>query len=617
MKKESNGGLQEALESILLRVQKPSRYIGGEWNSHTEPFPGTSVAFAYPDVYEIGTSNVGLSILLEVVNDIDGATAERVYSPWLDMEHEMRTAGIPLFSLESHRPVKDFDIFGISIPHELAYTNIINLIDLAGLPVRASERKDGPIVIGGGGGSSNPEPIAEFFDLIVLGEGEEAVTSIVELVSMAKEEGWDRRRILSTAVKIKGVYKPDGYKIEYGENGVITRITPDCDVPGKVVKNIVDMDEWCYPKNPVVPFCEAVHDRINIELFRGCLRGCRFCQAGMIYRPVRERTPGEVVKMANDIAGTTGHDCISLCSLSSVDYTRFEDVVPKVSEICNYWNMDLSFPSIRMDGSSVELVSKANKSGRVGLTFAPEAGNERLRRVLNKPIDELDMVEAIVHGMDAGSRRFKLYFMIGLPTETDDDVKEIGSLVFRLRDRVKGRGYPLPGFNISVSVFVPKPHTPFQWVPQDKLEDIERKQGIIRSSLRARGIKLSWHDSKASIVEGFLARGDRRLAGVVEKVWEAGGRFDNWSECFDYSRWEKAWREAGIDPGFYLWRERPENETFPWDHLDYGLDKSFLYDEYRRGINFEVTDDCRSGICTKCGVCEKLDTEVALKGVWT
>lgn len=616
MEKDNDESLWGAIESILLRVQKPSRYIGGEWNSRGKQIYGTTVAFAYPDVYEIGISNVGLSILMEVVNSIEGASAERVYSPWLDMEKEMRGAGIPLFTLETHRPVSDFDIFGISIPHELAYTNILNLIDLAGLPLRSVERNEGPIVVGGGGGSSNPEPLAEYFDLIVLGEAEEAVTSLVELVSKGKKDGWDRRRIINEAVDIRGIYKPGGYKVDYGENGLIAGVTAEDGTPPRVEKNIVDLDDWCYPKNPVVPFCEPVHDRINIELFRGCLRGCRFCQAGMIYRPVRERTPGEVVKMASDIAGTTGHDCISLCSLSSVDYTRFEDVVPKVSEICSYWDMYLSFPSIRMDGSSVEMVSHANKSGSMGLTFAPEAGTERLRRVLNKPISESDMVEAIVHGMSSGSRRFKLYFMIGLPTETDDDVKEIGDLVFRLRDKVKSRGYSLPGFNISVSVFVPKPHTPFQWVPQEKLEAVERKQGILRSILRVRGIKLSWHDSKSSVVEGLLARGDRRLGRVVENVWRAGGRFDNWSECFDYALWEKSWLEEGIEPGFYLWRERSGDEIFPWDHLDYGLDKKFLYEEYRRSTEQEITDDCRAGTCSGCGVCPNLDTEVKLKGTW-
>lgn len=617
MKKENNEGLWEALESVLLRVQKPSRYIGGEWNSQKERVFGTTIAFAYPDVYEIGISNVGLSILMEVVNSIEGASAERVFSPWLDMENEMRRVGIPLFTLETHRAVNDFDIFGISIPHELAYTNILNLIDLAGLPLRSVDRDDGPIVVGGGGGSSNPEPLADYFDLIVLGEAEEAITSLVKLVSGGKKEGWDRRRMINEAANIRGVYKPDAYNVDYGEDGLIEVVTANSGVPARVAKNVVDLDEWCYPKKPIVPFCEPVHDRINIELFRGCLRGCRFCQAGMIYRPVRERTPGEVVKMASDIAGTTGHDCISLCSLSSVDYTRFEDVVPKVSEICGYWDMYLSFPSIRMDGSSVEMVSRSNKSGNMGLTFAPEAGSERLRRVLNKPIEEADMVEAIVHGMSAGSRRFKLYFMIGLPTETDDDVRDIGSLVFRLRDRVKSRGYPPPGFNISVSVFVPKPHTPFQWAPQEKLEAIERKQAILRSALRVRGIKLSWHDSRSSVVEGFLSRGDRRLGKVVENAWRAGGRFDNWSECFNYSLWEKSWREEGIDPGFYLWRERGRDEIFPWDHLDYGLDKDYLYDEYTRSTEQEITDDCRAGTCSGCGVCPNLNTEVKLKGIWT
>ncbi|MBN1289783.1 MAG: TIGR03960 family B12-binding radical SAM protein [Actinobacteria bacterium] len=616
MVKELEGSLWNRLEGLLLRVQRPSRYIGGEWNSHMDGSGGIKVALAYPDVYEIGISNIGLAILYEVINGMDGAVCERVYSPWVDMEEEMRKAGIPLFTLETHRPVKDFDIFGISIPHELTYTNILNLIDLAGVPIRSVDRTDGPLIIGGGGGSSNPEPLAEFFDLFVLGEAEETLVSLVELVAKVKGEGLGREKILDEAVNISGIYRPDAYRVEFDGDGMVGSITTDGSVPEKVSKTIVDMDRWCLPQRPLVPFCEPVHDRINIELFRGCTRGCRFCQAGMIYRPVRERTPGNVVKMVNDLAGKTGHDSLSLCSLSSVDYTRFEDVVPKVSEFCGYWDMDLSFPSIRMDAASVEMVANVNKGGRMGSTFAPEAGSERLRKAINKPVSEDEMVEAIVYGIKAGNKRFKLYFMIGLPTETEDDVKEISSLVFRLKDEVKGRGLQPPGFNISVSVFVPKPHTPFQWAPQETLETIQRKQEILKSTLRARGIKLSWHDSEATVVEGLLARGDRRLGKVIERVWKAGGRFENWSECFDYSRWEDSWKEEGLDPLPLLHREREKEEIFPWDHLDYGLDRSFLHNEYISSKAGEQTPDCRSGECSNCGVCPGLNTEVTLKGEW-
>ncbi|MBN2169335.1 MAG: TIGR03960 family B12-binding radical SAM protein [Actinobacteria bacterium] len=616
MAEELEESLWKRLEGLLPRVQRPSRYIGGEWNSHVIEPGGIRVALAYPDVYEIGISNIGLSILYEVINGMDGACCERVYSPWLDMEEEMRKAGIPLFTLETHRPVKDFDIFGISIPHELTYTNILNLIDLAGVPVRSTDRNEGPLIVGGGGGSSNPEPLAEFFDLFILGEAEEALSSLVELTATVKGEGRGKQKILDEAVNINGVYRPDGYRVEYDGDGLVRSIMPGGSVPDRAQKAIVDMDGWCLPQRPLVPFCEPVHDRINIELFRGCTRGCRFCQAGMIYRPVRERTPGNVVKMVSDLAGKTGHDSLSLCSLSSVDYTRFEDVVSKVAEFCEYWDMDLSFPSIRMDASSVEMVSKVNKGGRMGSTFAPEAGSERLRKAINKPISEREMVEAIVHGMNAGNKRFKLYFMIGLPTETEEDVKEISRLVFKLRDQVKSRGLPPPGFNISVSVFVPKPHTPFQWSPQDTLEAIQRKQEILKSTLRARGIKLSWHDSEASIVEGMLARGDRRFGKIVERAWKAGERFDNWSECFDYSRWEESWKEEGLDPLPLIHRERGKEEIFPWDHLDYGLDKSFLHDEYMKSKAGETTPDCRSDECSNCGVCSDLNTKVILKGKW-
>lgn len=615
---KARGDIWEDVEPLLLRVERPGRYLGGEWNAPEVVCDegDVSVVLAYPDVYEIGASNLGLAILQEVVNDLHGASCERVYSPWVDMEREMRGAGVPLFSLETHRPVAGFDIFGISMPHELSYTNIINLIDLAGIPLRASERSSGPLVVGGGCGAANPETLVEFFDLVVLGEAEESIGALVRLTAAAGREGMSRNDLLEAAGRIPGVYRPSAYRVTYREDGPLESILPLEGAAERVTKNTVDLDSWIFPRRPIVPFCEAVHDRINVEIFRGCTRGCRFCQAGMVSRPVRERSAGAVVSLVDELSAGTGYDEVSLCSLSSTDYTMIDKVARQVGDICAGRRMTLSLPSLRMDGFSVELALELDRGGRGGLTFAPEAATDRLRRVINKVITERDMADAIIRAVKAGRRRIKLYFMIGLPTETDEDVREIGRLVFRLRDMVRGEGLPPPAFNVSVSIFVPKSHTPFQWVAQEGLDAMGRKQEILKEGLKSKGIKLSWHDRHMSMVESLLARGDRRLSAVLENAWRRGARFDSWSEQFDYPRWEQAWTEAGIDPALYLYRERAADEVFPWAHLDFGLDPGFLREEYEKARNGEITPDCRAGTCVECGVCGRLGTEMALKGAW-
>jgi radical SAM family uncharacterized protein len=613
---DSEDSVWDRVEPLLLRVERPSRYLGGEYNAPRGGIADVTVALAYPDVYEIGSSNLGVAILQEVVNDIEGAACERVYSPWVDMESEMRAAGVPLFTLETHRPVAGFDVFGISMPHELTYTNILNLIDLAGLPLRASERTGGPLVIGGGCGAANPEPLAEFFDLFILGEAEESIGSLVELVSRAKTEGLSRREILARCSGLRGFYVPSLYDVEYGEDGLISAIAHAQGAQARVRKAVVDLDRWTHPHRPIVPFCEAVHDRLNVELFRGCTRGCRFCQAGMINRPVRERSGPEVVRLVEELSAATGYDEVSLCSLSSTDYTMIETVAKRVGLICGDRGMVLSLPSLRMDGFSVELALELDGGGRGGLTFAPEAATDRLRMVINKHMTEKDMTDAVTRAVRAGRRRMKLYFMIGLPTETDADVEEIPRLVYRLRNSVRAEGMPPPSFNVSVSTFVPKPHTPFQWAAQDSIEAIERKQDILKSGLRSKGVKLSWHDRYMSTIEGLLARGDRRLSAVLREAWAAGARFDSWSEHFDSTRWLEACSRASVDPAFYVHRERAEDEILPWSHLDFGVDRRFLRDEYRRALAGEPSPDCRSGECTECGVCDVIEAEPALKGTW-
>ena len=603
------------IEPLLPLVERPSRYLGCEWNSPSIGRAEVSVVLAYPDVYEIGSSHLGLSILQEIVNGIPGTGCERAFSPWTDMESQMRSAGIPLFSLETHRPVGKCDIFGITLPHELSYTNVLNLIDLAGIPLRSDRRKSGPLVVGGGCCAANPEPLAPFLDLVVLGEAEETIGELVELVRAGKSGAWNRNTLLDKASRLKGVYRPSDYHASYNAEGLLESVTHGGGKGHRPVKRVADLQRWLYPRRPVVPFCETVHNRANLEVFRGCSRGCRFCQAGMIYRPVRERSPADIVEMAEKLVRSTGHEELSLCSLSSTDYMGFQNLVDRLGEVCRAHSVKLTVPSLRIDSDSLDAVLGLGGS-RGGLTFAPEAGSARLRSVINKPIGEGAMADALIRSSRSGIRLVKLYFMIGLPTETDGDVEAIADTVFRLRDAVRSEGLPPPALNVSVSTFVPKPHTPFQWEGQCRHHDVLRRQDMLKRRLRVRGLNLSWHDAEMSMIEGLLARGDRRLSGAIERVWRKGQRFDAWSEHFSLENWESALEEEGLDLDFYLYRQRKPDELFPWDHLDFGVDRDFLYREYRKGLQGRTSPDCRGGECLGCGACPATGWKPTMTGAW-
>ncbi|MHB0913762.1 MAG: TIGR03960 family B12-binding radical SAM protein [Armatimonadota bacterium] len=581
----------QILDTILPRVTKPARYTGGEWNSVSKDHGSVGVKFAlaFPDTYEIGMSNLGLRILYHILNKREDTVAERVFAPWVDMEAEMRQHGLSLFALESRRPVREFDILGFSLGYELSYTNVLNMLDLAGIPLRSAERsKSDPLVIAGGCCALNPEPMTPFIDAFVVGEGEEVIHEIVDAV-----KGSDRTTRLAALAKIPGVYVPSLYSVEYNPDGAVREV-----LGPKVQKRVVaDLDAAEYPDRPVVPFIETVHDRATLEVMRGCTRGCRFCQAGMIYRPLRERSADALMRMAETICASTGYEEISLMSLSTADYRGIEDLVHSLIAKYEPEKIGISLPSIRADAPCVELAGEIQKVRKSGLTLAPEAGTQRLRDVINKNVTEEDLLSAVEAAFRLGWRRVKLYFMIGLPTETDEDVAAIADLSTKVA-QVARQMRIRPTVGVSVSTFVPKPHTPFQWRAQDSLAEIERKQEILRRTVRSRDISLSWHDARTSRLEAVLSRGDRRLAEGIFTAWKSGCRFDAWDEHFDYNKWMDSLAEAGLDPAFYANRERPYDEVLPWDHIDCGVDKRYLEREDRAE---GTTPDCRVQ-CAGCGL---------------
>lgn len=599
--------ISKQLEWLLPTVRRPARYTGGEWNARRANWASARlrVALAYPDLYEIGMANLGLMVLYERLNGTPGVLAERVYAPWGDMETAMRREGIPLYGLEGFHPLADFDILGFSLPYELTYSNVLTMLDLAGLPLLAAERtEEHPLVIAGGSCAYNPEPMAAFFDLFVVGEGEEAMDDLVRLWFEVRENDGGREAFFQRAAGIPGIYVPRFYQVDYHAGRAISGIEPRVeDVPRQVRKRVVaDLSASPPVTRPVVPYVDSVHDRAVVEIQRGCTRGCRFCQAGMVYRPVRERSPQEVQAAVRQLLAHTGYEELSLLSFSSSDYSRMEELLAALVQEYQEEGLTISLPSLRLDSFSVGLAKLVSRRRRTGLTFAPEAGTQRLRNVINKGLGEADFRSALEAAFAQGWQRVKLYFIIGLPTETGADIAGIAEMVqeaLRIGRRHAGRRAQV---NVSVAHFVPKAHTPFQWVGQESPDVLKEKVRFLRRALRGRGIEFSWHDIAGSRLEAALARGDRRLSSVILEAWRTGARFDAWQECFQAERWWQAFAVAGLEPAFYAHRTRPRREVLPWDHISCGVSKGFLWQEYRRAIRGEVTPDCREAPCPGCGV---------------
>ncbi len=610
------------LEPLLPTVSKPIQYVGGELNSQVKDWDSCDVRWAlmYPDAYEVGLPNQGVMILYEVLNEQPGTLAERTYSVWPDMAAKMREAGVPQFTVDGHRPVKDFDVLGISFSTELGYTNMLEALDLADIPLHAKDRDQShPIVLAGGHAAFNPEPIADFLDAAVLGDGEQAVLEMTAVLRKAKQDGVDREETLLRLARAGGVYVPRFYDVEYHPDGRIARVVPNRpDVPFRVHKRtVMDLDEWPYPKSPLVPLAETVHERMSVEIFRGCTRGCRFCQAGMITRPVRERSITGIGEMVKQGLEATGYEEVGLLSLSSADHSEIGDVAKGLADRYEGTQTSLSLPSTRVDAFNIDLAQELSRNGRrSGLTFAPEGGSERLRKVINKMVSKQDLIDTVTAAYGAGWRQVKLYFMCGLPTETDEDVLEIAEMareVIRAGRQVTGSRDVR--CTVSIGGFVPKPHTPFQWAGQLDAETTDRRLKLLRDAIQsdkstAKAIGYRYHDGKPGIVEGLLSRGDRRVGAVIERVWRDGGRFDGWSEHFSYDRWVRSAQDAGVDVDWYTTRERGEAEVLPWDHLDSGLDKEWLWSDWQDALAEQDLDDCRWIPCFDCGVCPQMGTEI-------
>lgn len=610
--------IRRQVERFLPKVQKPGRYLGSEWNSVHKNWDDVKVrmAFAFPDVYEVGMSHLGMRILYHLVNSFPEYLCERVFAPWVDMEEKLREKGISLYALESFRPLKSFDVLGFTLQYEMSFANVLNMLDLAGIPLRSADRgEEDPWVIAGGPCVYNPEPLVPFVDFFLLGESEEQLPQVLSLIAEQKEHPVGREEFLLKVAQVQGVYVPDYYEPVYKEDGRLDKIIPDLRVPAVVEKAIVqDLDTSFFPTRPIVPYMEIVHDRMMLEVMRGCSRGCRFCQAGMIYRPVRERSPETLMRHTEELVHSTGYEEVSLTSLSTGDYSCVQPVIRQIIEKHGPDKVGVSLPSLRLDSFGVKLAEEVQKVRKTGLTFAPEAGTQRLRDVINKGVTEDNLFETAEAAFRAGWSTLKLYFMIGLPTEVQEDLDGIVNLAKKVADIGTQLGRRNIKVTVSTSSFVPKSHTPFQWEPQESQASLEQKQKYLREKLRDRRIKYNYHDVQVSFLEAAFAKGDRRLAEVLEWAVQHGCRFDGWSDQFRYETWLEGFKELGLDPHFYANRVLDYDDVLPWEHLESGVTKRFLMIEHRRAMQEARTLDCRYVDCTGCGICPGRGVQIDLKG---
>ncbi len=615
--------LDEQIERILPKVSKPTRYMGNELNIVKKDLEEVKLKFAlaFPDVYEVAMSHLGIKILYHLLNKREDVAAERVYAPWTDMEEKMRENDLPLFSLENRAAIADFDILGFTLQYEMSYTNVLNMMDLAGVPLRSRDRgEDDPLVIVGGPCAFNPEPLADFVDVVLLGEAEAALGEVVDCFLEWKESIGSKGELLKSLAKIEGIYIPSLYRIEYNQQGEVIEFNAQDQAPEVLTKRVVDnLDKVDYPEKIILPYMDIVHDRVTLEVARGCTRGCRFCQAGMIYRPVRERSHGKIKELARKLLNNTGYEELSLSSLSTSDYSKIEDLARDLLDEFKDDRVSIALPSTRVDSFSIELAKELQEIRKTGLTFAPEAGTQRLRDVINKGINEDDLINSVTAAFKSGWRRVKLYFMMGLPTETMEDMQGIVDLAKKVAAigdeiRLNSNNKRRVKVGVSVSTFVPKSHTPFQWSKFNTLDEIEAKQNYLRSNLRGKDISFNWNDPELSIMESVIARGDRRLADVMERAWQKGAKFDGWNEHFKYELWQDAFKELGDDLEEYAYRDLSLGARLAWDHLQVGVNKEYLKREYQKALDVELTPDCRFESCSGCGIIKNLDAKMDLLG---